>query len=489
MPAASQVHNDFIRRVKAIAPLGLGLSVDVYQPDVIALFHRLQDRRLPVGYFELFKATTQALTSARRNCPSMPMTYHGEGLWVTQPDFPEFPSLQADLTETVSHLAILDSPWLNHECASKQVGGYAFGTYLPPLYTESSARVVAANIRLVQAVLDRRPVGAGTGGPLFLLEVPPLTYFRAGDLSVPAFFRLVTDLAPCGVVLDIGHVWTIHRYSSGRAQTLDCFLQSFLEEFPMERVVEIHVAGLACHAAVPNFEQDGTPAWIDSHAAPIPPALFEMLETVLAHQALHHLRGVALEVDTKPIDLVVEEYAAARQRLSGLIDARLQADQREGTPTCGASADARPPTGEERAMLRRDYDDYARIVTGQQEPSGMAWHEVAEHPEGVTHYHTCYLPHEILHWGGDLADMFPETCWLLSAKAIPLEAFVAWWVGQPRPVTEPYDYFLLKIDRFVEFITQCVPDCALAAQREAAGLRLGYLEASQDILVSPGSSV
>ncbi len=84
--------------------------------------------------------------------------YHGEGLWITQPDFSKPPHLHGDLDDVISQLHILKSPWLNHECATKQMAGYSFGTYLPPLYTVESAKVVADNIEIVQAKMDETAV-------------------------------------------------------------------------------------------------------------------------------------------------------------------------------------------------------------------------------------------------------------------------------------------------------------------------------------------
>ncbi len=164
-------------------------------------------------------------------------------------------------------------------------------------------------------------VGTDGTAPLFLLELPPLTYFAAGTIPIPHFFRLVTALVPCGLVLDIGHLWTVYRYTAAcRRLTLERFVKEFLDEFPLERVVEIHVAGLACHESIGESERgEGLPEWIDAHAAPIPSILFTMLEQVLAHPNLVSLRAVALEVDTKPIEMIVEEYAEAVRRFSLLV--------------------------------------------------------------------------------------------------------------------------------------------------------------------------
>src|SRR5438105_4122587 len=109
-----------------------------------------------------------------------------------------------------------------------------------------------------------------------LLEMPPLTYFSAGTIPIPHFFRLVTALVPCGLVLDVGHLWTVYRYTDAcRRTSLERFVREFLDEFPLERVVEIHVAGLACHESVGEPEGgEGLPEWIDAHAVPIPSMLF-----------------------------------------------------------------------------------------------------------------------------------------------------------------------------------------------------------------------
>ena len=315
------VQQDFQHRLMILPPQGIGLSVDVYSPDLFELVNTLRERGLQPGYLEVFKASTTALTAVRRAVPDMALAYHGEGLWITQPDVQESPFFQQDVGEMVTQLNSIQSLWLNHECATKQMAGYSFGTYVPPLYTQLSAEVVAANIATVQQAMDRQGRRADGTAPLFLLEMPPLTYFSAGTIPIPHFFRLVTALAPCGLVLDIGHLWTVYRYTTAcRRISLDRFVQEFLDEFPLERVVEIHVAGLACHESVgePKAGEELL-EWIDAHAAPIPSILFTMLEQVLAHPNLVSIRAVALEVDTKPIEMIVEEYAAAVRRFSLLV--------------------------------------------------------------------------------------------------------------------------------------------------------------------------
>jgi uncharacterized protein (UPF0276 family) len=478
------VQQDFQRRLREIPPQGMGLSVDVYSPDLFELVTKLRERGLQPGYLEVFKATTTALTTVRQALPDMPLAYHGEGLWITQPDVQESLLFQQDVGEMITQLNSIQSLWLNHECATKQMAGYSFGTYVPPLYTSLSAGVVAENIATVQQAMDRQ--GGRTDGttPLFLLEMPPLTYFAAGTIPIPHFFRLVTALAPCGLVLDIGHLWTVYRYTAAcRRISLERFIREFLDEFPLERVVEIHVAGLACHESVGKSERgEGLPEWIDSHAAPIPSILFTMLEQVLAHSNLVNLRGVALEVDTKSIEMIVEEYAEAVRRFSLLVQqtmARGMAVERSaGLPPRPASV-RNPICQSDRQQLRDDYARYAQIISGQAPITGFEWQEVAAEATGLTRYRMSYLPHEILHWGGDLAEMFPQTCRALADRGICLIEFVAFWFRSPRPLTHSYDFFLLKIERFVEFVTERAPDARVCAEQESDMLRLAYAQANE----------
>ena len=99
--------------------------------------------------------------------------------------------------------------------------------------------------------------------------------------------------------------------------------------------------------------------------------------------------------------------------------------------------------------------------------------------EGLDRYIRDYVPHEILHWGGAIAEMFPETCRAMKEKGIAVEDFVPWWFGLARPIDRPYDFFLLKIDRMVEFVVERAPALLQMVEREATLLRSAYAEANE----------
>ncbi len=484
MDCGESVHREFLRRVEAIPVHGLGLSVDIHSPDLPSLRRKLCERQVPSAYFEIFRNTTQALASTRSDVDDARLTYHGEGLWITQPGVTESSLFQQAVHEAGDHLHALQSAWLTHECAAKFFAGHCYGTYLPPLYTRWSAEVVADNTTEVQHRLDRQGCLQNGSQPLVLLEMPPLTYFVAGTVSIPTFFRMICDRSPCGLVLDVGHLWTVYRYTGAyRTMSLPQFVEAFLHAFPVNRVVEIHVAGLDLHESIralpaPRADALALPAWTDAHAAPIPAVLFEMLDQILCHSQLANLKGLALEVDTKPVDMIVDEFAAFSRRYASVF--RGNRDSEKTAPIREAKAVLEPATSvSTRESMEEAYKRYVHVLLGKAEPRGPEWNQDSGCAHELALYYTRYLPYEILHWSGELEDMFVESCRRLRARGIALEGFVTFWFRDPQSLTDLYDFFLLKVDRFVAFVREIAPDVGELAAEEADGLRHAYRLANE----------
>ncbi len=472
---------EFCHRVEGIPFHGVGLSADAYQPDFVDLMASLRSEGSEPDFAELFRAATPMLASIRRRYPSLRMPYHAEGLWLTRAGWLEGPSVPADLELAVEQVRVLQSPWLNHECASKIVAGYSFGTYLPPLFTAAVADLVAEQARQAQGVLDRLAAGATGFGPLLLLELPPLTYFGAGDLPVPEFFRRMTETTPCGLVLDIGHLWTHYRYGPRRAgEPLERFVERFLDEFPLDRVVEIHVAGLATHPSVGGSDDVALPPWIDAHGERVPAVLFDVLDQVLAHPRLRSVKGVALEVDTKPVDLIAEEFSAFRRRYDPIMARWSGPHPPPIIPEGHENSVGGPAEGTDRARVGALEAIYADVILGRL--PAESWQGMGSiDPRWVARYREGYLRHEVLHWGGDLSDMFPLTCAKLARHGVVLEEFVPFWFARRRSIPAPFDYFTLKIEWFVDFVRECLPEVLALAEQEAACLRSSYEQANAPI--------
>jgi hypothetical protein len=75
--------------------------------------------------------------------------------------------------------------------------------------------------------------------------------------------------------------------------------------------------------------------------------------------------------------------------------------------------------------------------------------------------------------------MYPLTCRTLAEQGICLTEFVPFWFRSPRPLTHSYDFFLLKIERFVEFVTERAPEARVCAEQESEMLRVAYAQANE----------
>ena len=481
------IHEEFLRRAGRIPFLGFGLSVDVYSPDVLDLYQELRREQIPMGYLEIFHAASEVLEMVRARLPDTPLAYHAEGIWVTQPDWDTAYNSQARLRAIACNLRMLQAHWVNQECAAKEIAGFSFGTYLPPVFTRASADITAYHAWNVQLQLDECAWGPQANSPLLLLESPPLTYFLMGEMPYAEFFSNITALAPCGLVLDLGHVWTVYRYSGAwRTQGLESFFQDFLEQFPLERVIEIHIAGLDCHPYIPTQVGSGSfdnpPDWIDAHEAPIPDELLMLLARVIKEPRLLNLKGIALEVDNKQIPLICREMKAVLKMMESLVHmpAWVPSPATNLLKAATCPVENVEPSQETREVLTRQYREYMELVSevlsGRMDVPRQG---DAEMHKGLHVYVTQYLPYEILSWGGDVRVMFPDACAILDQYGISLKQFVQFWFAHPRTSESEYDFFLLKIDVFVEFIGQVFPGASSLVKQEAEFLAKGYLLASQ----------
>jgi hypothetical protein len=62
---------------------------------------------------------------------------------------------------------------------------------------------------------------------------------------------------------------------------------------------------------------------------------------------------------------------------------------------------------------------------------------------------------------------------------VSLDRFVAFWFREPRPLSDTYDFFLMKVERFVEFVHEVAPELRSIAEREAEELRRAYRFANE----------
>jgi uncharacterized protein (UPF0276 family) len=159
-------------------------------------------------------------------------------------------------------LARYGSPWaaehlqrIHTEVLSPAGPAFALDYVLPPLYTEDLMGAYARNARALREHL---------GVPLALEPIPTYLPVDVPQISEMEFVQQVLEQSGCHLLLDIPHLIL-------SARRLDQPASELLMELPLDRVIEIHVAGLA-------WDDDLQETWI----APVLPSR-EILE--LAEQA------------------------------------------------------------------------------------------------------------------------------------------------------------------------------------------------------------
>ncbi len=123
------------------------------------------------------------------------------------------------------------SPWVaeHFQCLHTEDGSYNLNYVFPPLYTEEFLERFVRNATALQARLDQ---------PLVIENIPGFFDVKASQVPEPVWLRRFFAATGVGFLLDLPHVWLEAHYHGVEPER-------FLAEFPLEQVVELHVAGVA----------------------------------------------------------------------------------------------------------------------------------------------------------------------------------------------------------------------------------------------------
>jgi uncharacterized protein (UPF0276 family) len=140
--------------------------------------------------------------------------------------------LDARAIERARSLAALyASPWVaeHFQCLHTEDGTYNLNYVFPPLYTEEFLARFVANAKALEAQLDQ---------PLVMENIPGFFDVQASQMPEPVWLRRFFEATDVGFLLDLPHVWLEAHYRGIAPVT-------WLAQFPLEHVVELHVAGVA----------------------------------------------------------------------------------------------------------------------------------------------------------------------------------------------------------------------------------------------------
>ncbi|WXH32261.1 hypothetical protein WA016_06243 [Myxococcus stipitatus] len=181
---------------------------------------------IPENFLSLGGRPHRALEACRERWPVLP---HGVGLDIGGPD-----ALDVDyVTALASLVKHVDAPFFSDHLCYSRLDGVYLHDLLPLPFSEAVVEHVVPRVREVMARVGRP----------FLLENP--SYYAnmpGGTLSEADFLRHVVEEADCGLLLDVNNV-----YVNARNHGYDA--RAFVDALPLERVVQIHLAG---HTTYPD---------------------------------------------------------------------------------------------------------------------------------------------------------------------------------------------------------------------------------------------
>src|SRR5215813_5015039 len=192
------------------------------------------------------------------------------------------------LAETADLARAIGAAWLCGDGGLWHFGPRDRGhqTLMPPILCAESADEMAEAVRRVEAVT----------GMACLPENPPAVVYL-GDLHILDYFARVADRAGCGLLLDCAHLAIFQR-----ARGLPPL--AALDGFPLDRVVELHVAGGR------ERQADGFP-WIDDDHSPEP---LDDTWRIFEHVARRapHVKAVVYECERNAVDEVLPGFERIR---------------------------------------------------------------------------------------------------------------------------------------------------------------------------------
>jgi uncharacterized protein (UPF0276 family) len=226
-----------------------------------------------------------------------PVVTHGLTMSLGGPD-PLDATYLSDLRATARALG---TPWHSDHLCTGSIGGRALHDLLPVPFKKASVQRIADRIRRARDAI---------GVPLAIENISYYWHPGRAELREAEFLASVCDAADCGLMLDVNNAY-VNCINFGVDPG------AWMREAPLERVVQIHVAGHEWFAVdergLGDAAEAGSPGAmvIDTHGAPVPDPVLALLERVLPRTGPV---PIVLERDQNvpPLDALLEELERVR---------------------------------------------------------------------------------------------------------------------------------------------------------------------------------
>lgn len=164
---------------------------------------------------------------------------------------------------------LFDVPWWSDHLCFSGVGGESGHDLFPLIWTEESVKHVSERAKRVQDYVEK---------PFALENIPYYTRAPKGDFDEAEFITRIIEEADCGMLLDLNNLLV-----NSLNHNFDPL--AFLDRIPLERVVQIHMAG---HT---KFGK----RIVDTHGAALSEKVYELFEYAL--QKHPQVNSVMIERD------------------------------------------------------------------------------------------------------------------------------------------------------------------------------------------------
>ena len=169
------------------------------------------------------------------------------------------PPAPSYLAELETEVARLGSPWhSDHLCCSSS-GPLMLHELLPLKHSRENVTRVADRLRAAEDQL---------GVPMAVENISYYAQPGAPEMPETEFIRSVLDRSGCGLLLDVNNI-----YVNSKNHGFDA--REFILELPLERVMQVHVAGHTPSKWDPELT-------IDTHSAPVCDPVYDLLELAIA---------------------------------------------------------------------------------------------------------------------------------------------------------------------------------------------------------------
>ena len=176
------------------------------------------------------------------------------------------------LRELAAFLGDVKTPWHSDHLCFGAVDGRVLHDLLPVSFKRSAVARIADRIRRARDAIQL---------PLAIENVSSYWHPGKAEMSESEFIARVCEAADCGLLLDVNNAYV-------NAQNFGFDVDAWMREAPLDRVVQIHVAG---HEWFSLFEGGGLgepvaphtarALVVDSHGADVPDPVLELLARVL----------------------------------------------------------------------------------------------------------------------------------------------------------------------------------------------------------------